>query len=289
MRQQHPDVVVVSQGRIESGSLGLLAAKRAGYFTISYLPVAHSVSVSGKPFGVRIRDMVNRHFYRLPDRIITISETARRMLRERGAAPEVVVVPNAVQSLPIKQLDRQRFRAAHGVSDSAYLVATIGRIHFRDKGQDFAIKAIARRRHELQSYSFAFVGEGPDASRLREMISAFELSEQVKLLPWTPNPAEIYAGIDMLLIPSRFEGVPLVMLEAMSYKVPIVASDSDGMAEMLPREWLFPFGNYQALADRLISVRNAEKSRLLDLHHTQVMEGFSLAKFRERVSAAILE
>src|SRR5205823_3483633 len=106
---------------------------------------------------------------------------------------------------------------------------------------------------------------GPDASRLREMISALDLTRQVKVLPWTPHPEEVYAAIDMLLIPSRFEGVPLVMLEAMAYNVPIVASDSDGMSEMLPREWLFPFGNYQALAERLIFVRNAEKSRLLDL------------------------
>ncbi len=46
-----PDVVVVSQGRIEGGSMGLLAAKRAELSpSISYLPVAHPVSVSGRPF-----------------------------------------------------------------------------------------------------------------------------------------------------------------------------------------------------------------------------------------------
>ena len=289
MKQIDPHVVVVSQGRIEGGSMGLLAAKRAGYHTISYLPVAHPVSVSGRPFAVWIREMVNGYFYRLPDKIITISESSRRMLRERDATPNVVVVPNAVETPPIQELDRQRFREAQGIVKDEYLIATIGRIQFKDKGQDFAIKAIARFRNKIEGCKFVFVGEGPDEHKLKEMIDNFDLSRQVKIVPWTPNPTEVYAGSDMLLIPSRFEGVPLVMLEAMAYGLPIVATNVDGMADLLPPHWLFPAGDCGALMETLLRVRKSDNSSVLERHRNQVASDFTAQKFCMQFSAAVYE
>jgi glycosyltransferase involved in cell wall biosynthesis len=289
MRRVSPDVVVVSQGRIEGSSMGLLAAKRAGYRTISYLPVAHPVAVSGKPFAVWIREVINGYFYRLPDKIVTISQSARRMLGERGATPNVVVVPNAVEARPIQESDRQDFRKTHSLTADQYVVATIGRIQFRDKGQDFALRAIARFRHELRDYQFIFVGQGPDENRLKAIILDYDLSDHVKLIPWTTNPAKVYAGIDMLLIPSRFEGVPLVMLEAMLYKLPIIASDRDGMAEFLPREWLFPYGDGAALVDTLRQVREKQHSDLLETHRLRVLREFSTEQFCANIRDAILD
>ncbi|HEY3974204.1 MAG TPA: glycosyltransferase family 4 protein [Candidatus Sulfotelmatobacter sp.] len=289
MRQVHPDVVVVAQGRIEGGSMALLAAKRAGYRTISYLPVAHPVSISGKPFAVKIREAINGYFYRLPDKIITISESARRALGERGATPNVVIVPNAVEGPPIEQSDRQGFRALHGIKTDECLVATMGRIHFRQKGQDFALKAIARFRHELIDFKFLFVGEGPDEDKFKAMIADFDLCPQVKVVPWPQYPTEVYAGIDLLLIPSRFEGVPLVMLEAMSYRLPIVASNTDGMADLLPQEWLFPFGNCAALIETLRRVRKSANADLLETHRSLILSEFTMEKFCSNMRAAIFD
>jgi glycosyltransferase involved in cell wall biosynthesis len=289
MKQIDPDVVVVSQGRIEGGSMGLLAAKRGGYHTISYLPVAHPVSVSGRHFVLWIREAVNRYFYRLPDKIITISESSRRMLLERDATPNVVVVPNAVETPPIKQMDRQRFRETHRIVQGDYVVATIGRIQFKDKGQDFAVKAIARFRNDFQDCKFVFVGEGPDEGKLRAMIESLDLSRQVKILPWTPNPTEVYAGADMLLIPSRFEGVPLVMLEAMAYGLPIVATNVDGMAEFLPPDWLFPPGDCGALRETFLRVRSSDNSLILERHQNRIANEFTAQRFCMQFRAAVYE
>ena len=289
MQQVDPEVIVVAQGRIEGGSMGLLAAKRAGYRTISYLPVAHPVSISGKPFAVWIRDVINGYFYRLPDKIITISESARRMLGERGATPNVVVVPNAVEARPIEESDRRNFRRMHGLRSDEYVVAIVGRIHFRQKGQDFALNAISRFRRELQDYRFLFVGQGPDEDKFKAMIAELDLCRQVQVAPWTPDPTEVYAGIDLLLIPSRFEGVPLVMLEAMLHKLPVVASNTDGMADLLPQHWLFPFGNEAALVDALRRVREEENFGLLETHRQLILREFTTEKFCSRMQAAIFD
>jgi glycosyltransferase involved in cell wall biosynthesis len=287
MKRINPDVVVISHGRIEGSSTGLLAAKRSGFRTISYLPMAHTVAMSGRPFAVWIREMIDSYFYRLPDKFITISESARHMLRERGATSNVVVVRNAVEVQPIAESDRMQFRNAHGIGTDQYAVAIIGRIHFRQKGQDFALKTIDSFRDKLPDYRFVFIGDGPDAERFRAMVAKFNLTREVKLVPWTQNPTQIYAGVDMLLIPSRFEGVPLVMLEAMAYRLPIVATNVDGMADFLPPDWLFPFGNGAALIDTLLRVRESDNSHILELHRNQVMSEFSPQKFSTDFSSAI--
>ena len=283
----NPSVVIVAQGRIEGGSMGLLAAKRAGFRTVSYLPMAHPLSVSGKPVALWLRKLVNGYFYRLPDQFLTISESARSMLLEQGAR-NVLVVPNGIDVRPVARSDRERFRQHHNIRKEEYLVGVIGRIDFRQKGQDFALEAISTFRNHLDTYRFVFIGEGPDTQELKAMIAQTNLSQRVQVLPWCSDPERAYAGLDMLLIPSKFEGVPLVMLEAMAYKLPIVASNTDAMAEFLPQCWLFPFGDHHALVDRLIQVRQTDSSPLLESHRKQVTEQFTTDRFRINMTAAIL-
>jgi glycosyltransferase involved in cell wall biosynthesis len=288
MKRVKPDVVVVSQGRIEGGSAGLLAAKRAGLRTISYIPMAHSVSISGKPIAANLRDALNRYFYRLPDKYITISKGARDMLRARGVTSEIAVVPNGIEGITLEEGDRRRFREARGIRRNEFVVGVVGRIDFRQKCQDFALQAIARFQGALGNWKFLFIGDGPDAGRLRRMIGDLKLEEFAVVLPWIPNPAEVYAGLNMLLIPSRFEGVPLVMLEAMSCRLPIVASDVDGMAENLPKSWLFPYRNSEAMIEKLVSVRAADASKLLEENCRQVASENTFAQFGLRFANAVL-
>jgi glycosyltransferase involved in cell wall biosynthesis len=287
MKRIDPDVVVIPQGRIEGSSLGLLAAKRAGFRTISYIPMAHPVSVSGKPFAVWLREKVNGYFYRLPDKFITISEGTRRMLLARGATPNVVVVPNGVEVRATREPERERFRTAHGIRREDYVVAVVGRIDFRQKGQDFAVEAIARFQRELANCRFLFIGGGPDERQLRAMIASSDLTQRVRVLPWSDDPAEVYSGIDVLLIPSKFEGVPLVMLEAMSCGLPVVASNVDGMVELLPEAWLFPSGNSRAMIDTLLRVKNTEYAALVESNKNRVIKEFSLTGFCVKFSEAV--
>src|ERR1700741_3059880 len=91
-----PDTVVVSQGNIEMSSLGLVAAKRARCRAISYIPMAHKLSFPSALISAG-RNVVDRYLYRLPDKVITISEGFRRMLRQRGGQCEISVVCNGIE------------------------------------------------------------------------------------------------------------------------------------------------------------------------------------------------
>lgn len=288
MRKVSPDVVVVSQGRIESGSAALLAASREGFRTVSYIPMAHPLSLSGRQVAVQFRERLNRWFYGLPDKFITISEGNRAMLLDRGARGEIVVVRNCVTRFERRRCDREQFRKQNALDREDYVVAVVGRIDFRQKGQDFAVECTRRFQRELRHYKFVFIGDGPDRQKLGRMISDSGLGGQLLVLPWDANVARIYAGIDLLLIPSRYEGVPLVMLEAMLGGIPVAASDVDGMAECLPRDWLFPFGDGEAFVKTLARIRGGDMSSTLQKNQHVVADAYNCERFGPRFADAVL-
>lgn len=289
MKRAKPNVVVISQGRIEIGSAGLLAAHRAGIRTVSYIPMAHPVSQVGKAVAVQLRESINRHFYSLPDKFITISEGTRRMLLARGVGSQISVVPNCIERLVIQASAREEFRGRHGLKAEDYVVGIVGRIIFKQKAQDLVVRSAARFRKQLGHFKFMFIGDGRDKEKLMKLIAKNDLEGTALIVPWSSAPAEVYAGIDMLLIPSNFEGVPLVMLEAMACGLRIVAANIDGMAEFLPSRWLFPQGDCEELISALIRTRDDTHAlQLIEANRKRVADECDLSKFGLRFADAVL-
>lgn len=258
MRQLAADIVVIAQGRIELSTTGLLAAKRSGLRTISYIPMAHSLThISGARWS-RIRDRLNRYFYHLPDHFISVSHSMARVLRQQGVRSRISVVYNGVDWTHYRRMDRQQSRETYELEDRDYAIAIVGRIQFKQKGHDFLIKAISHFSDEFEGCKLLIVGDGPDAASLKETVLSLNLNHIVRFLPWSSSLSELYSAIDMLVIPSNFEGVPVVMLEGMYFGLPVIASNIDGMSEMLPKSWLFKHSNENSFVEtfRLIKNRN---------------------------------
>ena len=256
MQQFSPAIVVIAQGRIELSTKGLLAAKRSGLRTVSYIPMAHPLAhISDLP-GAWLRDQLNRYFYHLPECFITVSQSMARVLRQQGAKSRISVVYNGVDWSRYRRMDREQSRARYELGERDYAIALVGRIQFRQKGHDFLIKAISRFRDHFERCKLLVVGDGPDAPKLKEMVLSLDLSHIVRLLPWSNSLSELYSAIDMLVIPSNFEGVPVVMLEGMYFGLPVVASNIDGMAEILPDSWLFKHSDENSFVETFKTVKN---------------------------------
>jgi glycosyltransferase involved in cell wall biosynthesis len=287
LRDLHPDMVIITQGFIESGSLGLIASKRSGYRTISYIPFAHKISDIGKRNGGIIRDLLNLYYYSLPDHFITLSNTMRKMLIDRGVVSQISVVFSGLDFTKLKAYDRKACRLPFDRTESVYLIGCIGRIYFPHKAQDFLVQALAKNRQRLEGIKLLIVGDGPDLGRLKEMIASLRLQDSVTLVPWSNDLSRIYSALDLLVIPSWFEGVPLVMLEAMFYSIPIVASNVDGMAEILPPEWLFKVGDAESLVDTLLALREKDNTGAIRQNKRLVGKEFTLDKFGRNFLKAI--
>jgi glycosyltransferase involved in cell wall biosynthesis len=83
---------------------------------------------------------------------------------------------------------------------------------------------------------------------------------RVEVQPFAPLEHAL-ARVDLLLLPSRFEGLPLVALEATARGWPVVASDRAGLAELLPASSVYPFGDRAGLKAALASLRTPSARR----------------------------
>lgn len=283
-----PDVVVVAQGAIAFGSAGLLAAKRAGLYTISYIPMTHPERFfSASRVKAALREPVNQTYYRLPDEYFTISQRMEDYLRDKGLRQPVTLVPAAIDLASHRSVDKQAARATLGLGASDCVFALIGRVQFWQKRQDLAVKGLALARRSRANLKLLLVGDGPDLSALRALARAEGVEDAVVFAGWTDDLSTVYSAIDALVIPSRYEGVPLVMLGAMYSRRPVLASAVDGMADLLPPHWLFPSGDATALASRMVELASAREPALLEAHRQLVLGSFSMSAFEVAFMAAI--
>jgi glycosyltransferase involved in cell wall biosynthesis len=139
------------------------------------------------------------------------------------------VVPNGARPLPaIDALavpaTRQDVRREIGVPDDAILILTVARLD-PQKAHDVTLRAAARLVARHPHAHFVWLGAGPLAEQLRSDIAARGLDGHVHMLGQRRDVSRFLAGCDLFLLPSRYEGMPLTLLEALHAGVPGVYSD----------------------------------------------------------------
>jgi glycosyltransferase involved in cell wall biosynthesis len=275
-RDYAPDAVLSIQGDIEQSSLSVLAANRCGIPCISYMAIPHRLRDMGARLGA-LRDRLNRYLINRPDRYITVSESMKQRLLERGVTRPVTVVANGTDPAdPVRQSDPSMFP----------VLGVFGRIEFSQKQQNFMLSVFNGEPDAFRDCRLLFAGSGPDETKLNRLISGSPRADDITLTPWTDNMKPLYQQIDYLIIPSRYEGVPLVMLEALVRGIPVIASACDGMRDILPEDWLFETGSAAALAETFSAVRRGGWKDIESLQKKTASD-MSSDRFGERFAAAV--
>lgn len=264
------DLVLCIQGDTYQSTKGIEAARNVGTPCISYLALPHTKAEMGAMLGT-LRDRLRHHDINLPDRYITVSEGMKHKLAARNCNKPIDVVPNGV-AIP---------SSSHRLPDDAEpsapcTLGLAGRIEFKQKQQDLVVDAFRKQADAFRDVRLLLAGSGPDEKVLRDRISGMD---SIALLPWQQEMETFYNQIDILLIPSRYEGVPLVMLEALVRGIPVVGSTVDGMQEMLPAHWTFPPGDTEAFTQTLMDVRETWQNDIQRLQQN-ILENHSLESFK---------
>jgi glycosyltransferase involved in cell wall biosynthesis len=283
-REIAPSLVVAIQGNLEHSSLALLAARRAGIPSASYLPVPHTNAAMGARFGA-VRDLFCSRLIDLPDTYITISDEMARLLKERGATAPVKIVYNGIDTDRFRPGDTPEACRRLGLPSAKVRIGMVGRIEFRQKQQHLLVEAVAADPTLAGSCHLVFAGEGPDSAALVEILRQSGVSGTV--LPWS-DPADLYRAMDAMVIPSRYEGLPLVMLEALSSGTPVLGSDRDGMRDVLPAEWRFQPGDAASLGATLVRFLSQGRPRPSADLVGRVRSTMSLPCFRDSFSSTVL-
>ena len=121
-----------------------------------------------------------------------------------------------------------------GKASSEYKkILAIGRFSPKHKGFDLLIKAFANFAQTDSDWTLEIVGEGDEENIYRQLIAEHHLEQRVKICPFTNDIQRHYAGASVYVLSSRWEGQPLVLVEAMAHGLPIASSDLPVAKELL--------------------------------------------------------
>ena len=187
--------------------------------------------------GGVLRERLNRWTARLDDRVIAVCELARQAEIERATvSPEhVVTIYNGIDAQQFSATNPQvvaQVRQAFGIPVDALLVGTVGRLH-RQKGFTDLLTAIAQVQEHILTVRLLLVGDGELRDDLEIQAQSSGLSDVVTFTGARSDVPEILAGLDVFVLPSLWEGMPNVVLEAMAASLPVVATAVGGTPEVV--------------------------------------------------------
>jgi len=217
---------------------------------LPWVSTAHGFTSESR--RMRAYEALQRFWWRAADVVLAVSRPLHQRIIEAGVKPtRVHLVPNAVPE--VARVARDEARRRLGIETDAPLVAWIGRLS-TEKGPDLALAAWAVMAPPRPS--LVIIGDGPERAPLEAARLTMGLTKDVVLLGTRADVREILPAFDLLLLSSRTEGTPMVLLEAMHAGVPIVATCVGGVPDLLGTDagMIVPLGDAAAMADAVVEI-----------------------------------
>lgn len=233
---------------------------------------------------------------------VTFYERLDRLILRLFFNRVVVVTDKLLPNFPQKKrrvirngLDLSRFRADtrqretvrrnYGITNDQILVATVGRLS-KEKNQDLLIRAALRIAPYQPKLRFLIAGSGPEEAKLKELIRQKGGENNIIMAGQVDDIAPLYQAMDIFVLCSLTEGVPLTILEAMAARVPVITTRVGGIPEIIDDNRsgiLINSEDETALAEKIGDLCRHETKRLAltDQAFIDVSQKFSMDKMIE--------
>lgn len=229
----------------------------------------------------RWRQWLERWASRRVQRIVCVSRSVADYCQQEAGLPEekLVVIPNGIATAAYPA-SCPASHSALGIQPNRQIVACVARLH-PQKGVDWLLSFSQRWMDQLPNHDLLLVGDGPQRHELQQAAVTLGIDARVHFAGWRPDVPQILAASAVLVLPSRWEGMPNVMLEAMATGLPIVAVRSHGVEELLgplAESQSVPLGDQPAFAAKLVHVGQdtAEAAALGRQNRDRAIRNFSL-------------
>lgn len=198
-----------------------------------------------------------RNKYQAFDQIITLTEDDALHYKEFISSEKVVAIPNLLPSEYTIDSSVERKK----------VILSAGRFE-EEKGYDLLIRAVGLVHESLNDWEVHIYGQGSKKDCLKKLIVQFNLSHIIKLFPPTKSLPKVMNEASLFILPSRFEGFGMVIIEAMASGLPVIAFDCpvgprniihDDVNGVLVEE-----ANIEQLANKLIQLafNNSQQERM---------------------------
>lgn len=137
---------------------------------------------------------------------------------------KLVVVPTGITIKKPTPVDKRAIRQRLHFPTERQLILFVGLLNDR-KGVDTLLKVARLLKQQRHDFIFILVGAGPQLSKYQALITSWQLQDVVRLVGAQTNMSDWYQAADIFFLPSRGEGLPGVVMEAMTYGLPVVASN----------------------------------------------------------------
>ncbi len=258
-RELDPDIVHVQY--IAPGLIPVLAAKLAGIKT-----VFATVHQPGRTYGWK-----EKILFRLAAQLCTAFFCVSRSVEESWFGNSELIDPmnfnkcrthftiyNAIDADKVrKQVEggyREKLRGSFGLADNK-VIGVVGRLR-HEKGQELLLRVMPAILKKIPGTMLVVIGDGPDREKLLSISRRLGIDEHIIWLG-AKKPDEVYrlySIMDVVAVPSLFEGFGLVAIEAMAAGVPVAAARVDGLAEIIEEGktgCLFPANDGNAMASSI--------------------------------------
>jgi glycosyltransferase involved in cell wall biosynthesis len=230
LRERRFDVVHLSAAK--AALYGRLAARAAGVpiviFNAHGFPFHDFINPAARITLATIEKLLSRY---CTDVVVCCGEAVRAYALSHNIVPgsRLVTIENGVE-IPETLPERDTARRALGLPPDAAVIVTVGRLA-RQKAPENFLQAAALVTREVRGARFLLVGDGPLKSHLQTLAERLGIAASVQFLGFRDDVPLILRAADIFALFSRWEGLPLTILEAMAAERPVVATAVDGNVE----------------------------------------------------------
>ncbi len=184
---------------------------------------------------VKLYNLVDNMLQLAAHRTVLVSNAQRKKVFGGQNVRRVHVLHNAVdisRPMPRSAAPPRSVREIAGIPEDARIVVAVGRFS-PEKGMDMLIEAFALLICQVKNVHLLLVGDGQEGPALDAQVVRHGLTGIVHFLGYSATPGDYVAEADVVALPSRSEGIPNVVLEAMAMGKPVVATTVGGVPEII--------------------------------------------------------
>ncbi len=197
----------------------------------------------------------NRALYNKAAAVAAISSAIADTLKKQFDR-DIFLIPSSCSNLSV---NKDSLRKLHHQFADDFVVGHIGALVDRHKGQSVIIKAASFLKKQIPNLKLVFVGSGSDELMLKEQAKALNLEQITLFTGFVDNVADYINSFDVFVYPSNYEGLGSVILDVMEQGVPVVATNVDGIPDIVKHNHngiLIEKQDDKALANAVLKIRD---------------------------------